>query len=180
MARHDNQKVLENGFAEAFRMFEDTVVNSLIASMQQMFAELPQKIEYSGFTGQTQTSYMGGVYIGGRLRYLVTEKAWTRHPVRGKMPKDATWFLANPYEGKDKLRTGHVDITNPSGRATSLAFLQSYNAPSNRICAIVTTGTEYSTFLEEYLHLNVLTQTKIDAPKILDMNWKKIDKAQSL
>ena len=176
MARHDNQKVLENGFAEAFRMFEDTVVNSLIASMQQMFAELPQKIGYSGFTGQTMTSYMGGIYLNGRLRYIVTEKAWTRHPVRGKMPKDATWFLANPYEGENKIRHGYVDITNPSGRALSLDFLQSYHAPSNRICAIVTTGTEYSTFLEEYFHKDVLTRTWLDAPKILDMNWKKIDK----
>ena len=171
----DNAKVLENGLAKGFRMIEDVLVGSLISSIQQMFAELPMKIGYLGFTGQTQTSYMAGLYIDGHLRYIVTQKEWTRRPVRGKIPKGKSVFLKNPYEGYARLRNGYVDWDNISGAATSLLFLRSYSAPRNRICIVVTTGTEYSEFLETMFNLDVLTRTFRDAPNILNSNWKKID-----
>lgn len=171
----DNEKVLENGFAKALRMIEDTIVNSLIAAIQQMFAELPTKIGFSGFTGQTQTSYMAGVYVYGSLRYIITEKEWTRNPVHAKIPKGKTVFLANAYEGHNKKRSGMVDIVNDSGRGLSLMFLRSYNAPKNGISIVVTTGTEYSEWIESVARLDVLTRTFKDANRIINRNWKKID-----
>ena len=171
----DNAKTLENGLAKALEMIEDTIVNSLIASLQQMFAELPTKIGYSGFTGQTQTSYMGGVYVYGHLRYIVTEKEWTREPIRRKMPKGARWYLNPAYDGSEKIREGMVDIIDPSGRSLSLDFLRSYKANNRGIAVVVTTGTEYSEWLETVMRLDVLTRTFMDAPKIINSNWKKID-----
>lgn len=170
----DNEKVLENGLAKGLQIMEDVIVNSLIASLQQMFSELPRKIGYTGFTGQTQTSYMGGVYINGSLRYIITEKEWTKSPVRAKIPKGKRVYLSNPYDGMPRARVGYVDISNPSGRATSLQFLQSYNASRKGLCVVVTTGTEYSEFLETVFNLDVLTRTFKDAPRILNSNWRKI------
>ena len=171
----DNEKVLENGLAKGLQIIEDMIVNSLIASLQDMFSELPRKIGFTGFTGQTQTSYMGGIYINGSLRYIITEKEWTRNPVRGKIPKGKRVYLSNPYDGRPRARQGYVNFSNPSGRATSLSFLKSYHASKKGICVVVTTGTEYSKFLETQFNLDVLTRTFRDAPRILNSNWKKIE-----
>ena len=170
----DNAKVLENGFAKGLRMIQDTLVNSLIASIQQMLAELPTKIGFTGFTGQTQTSYMAGVYVDGSLRYIITEKEWTQRPRRGKIPKDKAVFLKNPYEGTERARIGAVDIGNPSGRATSLQFLESYRANRKELAIVITTGTEYSEYLESVERMDVLSRTYRDARKILNANWKSI------
>lgn len=170
----DNAKVLENGFAKGLEIIQDVLVGSLIKSIQQLFAELPRKKGYTGFTGQTQTSYMGGVYINGSLRYIITEKEWTQPPRRGKVPRGKVAYLPNPYEGRERAVKGQVDIGEPSGRLTSLHFLQGYNAPKKCLCVVITTGTEYSEYLEDIMNVDVLTRTFLDAPKVLESNWKKI------
>lgn len=170
----DNAKVLDNGFAKGLEIIQDHLVGSLIKSIQVLFSELPRKKGYTGFTGQTQTSYMGGVYIHGALRYIVTEQEWQKSPVRGKIPKGKHAHLKSPYEGSERTIKGEVDIGEPSGRLTSLHFLQGYNAPRNCLTVVITTGTEYSEFLESVLNMDVLTRTFQDAPKVLNNNWQKI------
>lgn len=170
----DNAKVLDNGFAKALEIIQDNLVSSLIKSIQQLFSELPQKKGYTGFTGQTQTSYMGGIYIHGSLRYIITEKEWSKPPVRGKVPKGKHVYLRHPYEGTERGVTGQVDIGEPSGRLTSLHFLQGYNAPRNCLTVVITTGTEYSEYLESIMNMDVLTRTFQDAPKVMNSHWQKI------
>lgn len=170
----DNFKTLEHGFIKGKQIMEDYLVNSLISSVQEMLRELPMLIGFVGFTGNTQTSYMAGVYIRGMLRYIVKEKEWTANPVRGKIPYKSTVFLENPYEGRPRLRHGYVRIRDFSGSSLSQKFLQSYKAPKKGLAIVVTTGTEYSEFLEQMFNLNVLTATFQRAPTILNKNWKKI------
>lgn len=170
----DNAKVLDNGFAKGLEIIQDYLVNSLIKSVKQLLDELPRKKGYFGFTGQTQTSYMGGIYINGNLRYIIGQQVWTVRPRRGKIPKGKNVFLRYPYEGEERAVRGEVDITNPSGRQTSLNFLQSYNAQQKGLTVVITTGTEYSEFLETVKGMDVLTRTFMDAPKVLNSNWKPI------
>lgn len=170
----DNAKALENGFAKGLEIIQDTLVGSLIKSIQQLFTELPRKKGFSGFTGQTQTSYMGGVYVNGHLRYIVTQSAWTKLPVRGKVPRGKSVHLKSPYEGPERTIHGEADIGEPSGRLTSLHFLQGFDAPRHGLTVVITTGTEYSEFIEDVLELDVLTRTFRDAPKVLNNNWRKI------
>ena len=40
---------------------------------------------------------------------------------------------------------------------------------------MMTTGTEYSLYIEQAMSLDVLTNTFNDAPRIIERNWKKID-----
>lgn len=171
---NDNAKVLDNGFARGIEIIQDYLVNSLIKSVRQLLDELPRKKGYFGFTGQTQTSYMGGIYINGNLRYIIGQQVWTVRPRRGKVPKGKNVFLRYPYEGEERAVRGEVDITNPSGRQTSLNFLQSYNAQQKGLTVVITTGTEYSEFLETIKGMDVLTRTFMDAPKVLNSNWKPI------
>ena len=171
---NDNAKVLDNGFARGIEIIQDYLVNSLIKSVRQLLDELPRKKGYFGFTGQTQTSYMGGIYINGNLRYIIGQQVWIVRPRRGKVPKGKNVFLRYPYEGEERAVRGEVDITNPSGRQTSLNFLQSYNAQQKGLTVVITTGTEYSEFLETIKGMDVLTRTFMDAPKVLNSNWKPI------
>ena len=170
----DNAKVLDNGFAKGLEMIQDHLVNSLIQSVKQLLDELPRKKGYFGFTGQTQTSYMGGVYVNGSLRYIIGQQVWTIRPRRGKIPKGKTAFLKNPYEGEERAVIGAVDISNPSGRQTSINFLQGYKAQAKGLTVVITTGTEYSEFIETIKGMDVLSRTRYDAPKVLNSNWKPI------
>jgi hypothetical protein len=53
-------------------------------------------------------------------------------------------------------------------------FLENYRAPRNRICSVMTTGTEYSEYIEEVRHLDVLTGTYEAAKGILAKGFKPI------
>jgi len=69
---------------------------------------------------------------------------------------------------------GHVDVNNEYGPDTSLRFLRVYMAPAKGIALVMTTGTEYSEFLEEMFNLDVLTRTFLDAPRIIASNWRSV------
>lgn len=170
----DNAKTLENGFANGYRMIEDVLYNNLINAADKLLVRVSTNRQFMGFTGNTQTSYMAGVYIGGRLAGIVYQNNWNEPTRRMKIPKGKTVYLSSPYEGHPRAVTGRVDIGENHGMQTSLRFLESYRAPRKSIALVLTTGTEYSEYIETVQHLDVLTNTYKDAPRILEMNWKKI------
>ena len=178
----DNAKTLENGFAKGLRMIEDVIYNSLwgaAVSLLRYVGEIhgPAHQGWSGFTGNTQLSYMCGIYQNGRLVGVVNQDNWRKPPVMSKIkgPK----FLMNPYEGNKRgLPTKNwsvIPTDGDFGYNTSLNFLKGYKAPKNKMCLVMTTGTEYSEYIETVQHLDVLTDTFTKAPEKINMNWKKID-----
>jgi hypothetical protein len=57
----------------------------------------------------------------------------------------------------------------------SLRQLEEYKAPRKGLALMMTTGTEYSVYIEQAMSLDVLTNTFKDAARIINQNWKKID-----
>lgn len=171
----DNAKTLENGFAEAYRMIEDVLYNSLMDAADKLLLRADTNRQFVGFTGNTQTSYMAGVYMYGRLQGIVYQRTSTQPTRRMKIPKGKTVYLSNPYEGNPRAVKGMVDIYENHGLQTSLKFLQGYKSSPKGIGIVITTGTEYSEYIESVRHLDVLTNTFKDAARIIDQNWKKID-----
>lgn len=169
-----NERTLENGFAKAYRIIEDTLYNSLSDAAEKLLVRASTNRQFIGFTGNTQTSYMAGIYVGGRLAGIVYQQNWTAPPVRAKIPKGKTIFLQYPYEGRERGVTGRVDIGEPFGAETSLKFLQNHKVPSKSVGLVLTTGTEYSEYIESVQRLDVLTNTFGDAARILDASWRKI------
>lgn len=172
---NDNEKTLENGFAKAYRMIEDVLYNSFMDAAERLLVRANTNRQFVGFTGNTQTSYMAGVYIDGRLAGIVEQRENSQPPRRVKIRKGQTVYLTNPYEGWPRAVKGMVDTYDNYGTQTSLKFLQGYKAPPKCISIVVTTGTEYSEYIEQVRHLDVLTNTYRDAARIIDQNWKKID-----
>lgn len=171
---HDNAKTLKDGLTKGMRMIEQSFRDSLHYAAVELIHRALQSKGYVGFTGNTQTSYACGIYVNGNLVEAVSAQNDMEAPVRHKIRNGKTVFLKHPYEGVPRARTGAVDVDGKYGAETSLSFLNNYHAPRGRICIVMTTGTEYSEYLESVHNLNVLTLTWLDAAKVLEKNWRKI------
>ena len=170
----DNKKVLNDGFAKGLAMIETSFMVALHnASVELVHTALFNR-EYQGFTGNTQTSYTCGVFLNGKLVDVVNSGESLPKPVRHKIPFGKTVFLKIPYEGNPRARHGYVKTNRNYGSETALKFINSYKAPRKGIALVMTTGTEYSEFLEQEAGLDVLTKTFKDAPTILAKNWRPI------
>lgn len=128
-----------------------------------------------------------GVKIQPVSRILVNQQRYTKHPIPVhltetdddgvvtserwviKVEKNRFGWIAHPYEGEARSVFGMVDVNNMTGEETSRKNLFKYNFEGRKpyIAIVVTTGTEYSEFLEEYRHLDVLSGAYYDAPDIL-------------
>lgn len=170
----DNAKVLENGFAEGMRRIEDAIFNSLADAADALLLRVSTTRQFVGFTGNTQTSYACGVYMNGRLVHVSVQNNWSEPPRRMKVQKGRVVYLTNPYEGRARRVVGMVDIEEEYGLSLSLKQLEEYKAPKKGIALMMTTGTEYSVYIEQAMHLDVLTNCFMEAPAIIERNWKRI------
>jgi len=171
----DNAKTLENGFAKGYRMIEDVLFNSLADAADKLLVRAATNRQFVGFTGNTQTSYACGVYVNGRLEHVSVQQNWGMPPKRMKVRRGQVVYLSNPYEGHPRAVKGAVDIETDYGLELSLRQIEQYKAPKKGIALMMTTGTEYSVYIEQAMSLDVLTNTFKDAKRILDASWKKID-----
>lgn len=172
---HDNAKILENGFAKGLRMIEDVLFNSLANAADALLVRAATNRQFIGFTGNTQTSYAVGVYVNGGLSHVSVQHNWSEPPRRMKVRKGKVVFMGDPYEGQPRAVKGQVDIVENHGLTLSLKQLEEYKAPKKGLALMMTTGTEYSVYIEQAMSLDVLTNTFKDAARIIDRNWKKID-----
>lgn len=170
----DNAKVLENGFAEGMRRIEDAIFNSLADAADALLLRVSTTRQFVGFTGNTQTSYACGVYMNGRLVHVSVQSNWSEPPRRMKVQKGRVVYLTNPYEGRARRVVGMVDIEEEYGLSLSLKQLEEYKAPKKGIALMMTTGTEYSVYIEQSMSLDVLTNVFKEAPAIIERNWKKV------
>lgn len=132
--------------------------------------------EYMAFTGNTLTSYSCGIYKNGRLVYVVSSGDNLRKPVHKKVKLRKRVFLKRPYEGPGRAVVGAVNVNDKSGQYTAEDFLDSYkDVPKKGFAIVMTTGTEYSEYLENVVKLNVLSNTYRKAGEILMNSIKPID-----
>ena len=151
------------------------VYDLLVKVCDGLLEDAGRSKEFIGFTGNTQTSYSCGLYVDGRLSYYVSQDMWTKSPVRKKIPKGVTVYLKHPYEGMPRSVKGRVDVDNLYGKDSAFQFLKSFkDAPKKGFAIVMTTGTEYSVYIETAHKLNVLTETWQNAHTILLNNMKPI------
>lgn len=117
--------------------------------------------EYTSFTGNTLTSLAFGVYENNQLTDVVFISG-VGAPVHAKIQEGQRKWLYFPYEGDARFVLGSVEIEDAWGDETSIKTLQAL-CPKGGNGIIVTTGTEYSTFLEQVKDLNVLSNTFLKA-----------------
>ena len=148
-ARKQIQRVLQNALKDAFA--------SAVAQYAPRVVEMADdNREFTQFTGNTVSSYMAGVYKDGTLFNAFTPEG--RGAAYPKVQKDETVYLSNPVEGMARSVKGTVDIVTDYGEELSREVL-AQQSPQGGTGMVVTTGTEYSQYLEKVHGLDVLTDT---------------------
>lgn len=137
--------------------FRQAAVNLLVDAMGRK--------EFGDLTGNTLTSYVAGIYENGILYNTITllDVAYLEHPVLEKLSNDDGIVQIERYDD------GHIVTINTSsfvntdkrfGVETAKDFLVKYTPPNPKgFSLVITTGTEYSEYIEETRKLNVLTET---------------------
>lgn len=168
------------GYKEARKRFDklakEHVLDILTRTCFSLINDALESKGYMGFTGNTQTSYTCGIYLGGKLTYLLSAGNKLKAPVSKKVRKGKWKHLHTPYEGDSRSVHGEVETDNKYGQQTAVDFLKRYkDVPKKGFAIVMTTGTEYSVYLEKTLDLTVLGTTYLRAGKILMNHVKPID-----
>ena len=156
----NNKAALDKGFKKAKQVIFAHLYGQCIRLCDSLVSDALSKREFQSFTGNTITSFACGIYIDGVLNHVVASGENMSAPVHAKIQKGETVYLSNPYEGRARKVTGRVDIAyDMSGMETSIRILQGFSSNAKGLSIIMTTGTEYSTYLESVHNLNVLSDT---------------------
>ena len=152
-----NKSALDKGFKKAKEIIFGHLFDQCVRLCDALVNDAVQKKEFQSFTGNTVTSFACGIYIDGVLNYMVASGENMAAPVHAKVQKGEYVYLKNPYEGKPRGVKGKVDIVyDDNGMDSSFRILQRLKA-NKGLSIIMTTGTEYSIYLESVYHLNVLS-----------------------
>lgn len=160
----DNKTALNNGFKKAKQIIYGHLFAQCVKLCNELVNDAVNKREFQSFTGNTITSFACGIYEDGKLKHLVASGENMQAPVHAKVQKGELVYLTNPYEGVPRGTIGKVDIVyNMSGMETSYRILEGIPVQNKGLSIVMTTGTEYSTYLESAYHLNVLSDTAKDS-----------------
>ena len=194
-AKLTNEEVLTKGLRKARAAIIMYIVNQLVPLCKELLAKAVERRDFIGFSGNTQTSYMCLIYVDASVAAMVTEggvrmfqsaktfvrqSKFTKPPLRvriknkdgsmseaTKVPHESRGYLENPYEGKKRSVYGMVDVNQKTGEETSKEILNEYVIKKDHIAIVMTTGTEYSEYLEELHHVDVLSGTYVAAFSIV-------------
>lgn len=156
-----NSKVLSDAFNKVEELVREQMRMRFINAGFKFLYHAWENREFQSFTGNTITSYAIGVYENGTLFDMYLSVDGMIRPLMRKIGEDNLVYLERPYEGDERAVRGRVDVDNEYGYEESRNFLQNYRPKTKGYVLVVTTGTEYSEYLENELELNVLTDTQL-------------------
>lgn len=171
MNTKSNKKAWMKGLQIAKEKMHFVVLRRLAEYGEILLDDAKFKAEYRSFTGNTITSLAFGLYENTLLQDVVFISG-LKAPVHIKVQKGEFVYLTDPYEGEARGVRGKVDIYDDTGEETSIRTLQGL-CPKGGNGIIITTGTEYSTFLENFYNLNVLSDTFLEAKNNALMDMKQ-------
>lgn len=172
MSKSNNKQVLANGFAAFGKAINQYMIDSLTDAAEELLVAVAKNRTFVGFTGNTQTSYACGVYVNGTCQNIILQSNWLEPPRRLKVRHGELVYLENPYEWIPRAVRGSVDVYNEFGQDTSVRFLLEHKCPKDGWGLVITTGTEYSEFLETIYGYDVLTATAEEAYSIISKSFK--------
>lgn len=157
MTAKSNKEAFMRGLRIAKEKIRFVLLRRLSEYGQELLEDARFRKEYTSFTGNTLTSLAFGVYENSSLTDVVFISG-VDAPIHAKVQEGKTLFLKSPYEGEARAVKGRVPISDAWGYETSEKTLKGL-CPKGGNGIIVTTGTEYSTFLEQTKDMNVLSDT---------------------
>lgn len=165
-----NKETFRNALKVALEKANRYLVGRLAEFGEELLADAQFRKKYTSFTGNTLTSLAFGVYEEGSLTDIIFISG-VKAPVHAKIRNGETVYLDDPYEGEPRTVKGEVDVQDAWGDETSISTLNALR-PKRGNGIIITTGTEYSEFLEFKRGLNVLSDTEMYA-RMYGLSWMK-------
>lgn len=163
--------------SDYFKRLSDIVYEKLYPRFRQaainLIVDATSSKEHGDLTGNTITSFTAGVYKDGSLYNVINVMDVTGidTPTRTKLSNDMGMVTVERYDDRELVTvdTSTMVATDKKyGFDTARSFLMGYSPKFSKGWSIVvTTGTEYSEFIEEVRKLNVLTETFLWSDKIL-------------
>ena len=169
----DNITAFRNGMKQARDKIMRKVADRLFEAGQRLIEVAWKEKQFTGFTGNTQTSIAIGVYIDGHLTAYQTGLKNQRSPIRKKIQYHQRVYLKHPYEGSPRGVQGQVILTEEFGIDSSMRFLNYYRPKvSKGVGMVMVVGTEYAEFINGGA-LGPLTSAYNASPSIV---WQTIEK----
>ena len=168
----DIEKQFSDGIDHINNILNKSQLEGLIELGRRLVSDvLPSQARYDNLTGNTVTSYAFGIYNNGRMIYFGTNNL--KSPIRNKL-RIGENFTGVSYDGVFKDFTANIDTDGGYGKDTSYQFLKDYRPNTREFAMVITTGTEYSQYLENKRHINVLTNSKAVLPDEFSKSFKPI------
>jgi len=171
-------------FDKGIAKLESAMREQLLTALEKTAIDLLKNAElarkYHSLTGNTLTSYMVGLYEDGKLASTISimDVSNLKSPTRNKLSQGEG--RVKYFEDYDTGRMVTVRRENllktdeGYGMDTSLAFLSSFSPDGKGYSMVFTTGTEYSTFIENVKGFNILTETMLQTANISLSNLKSV------
>lgn len=174
-----NKQSWEQGKVILDNLLRQRVLLALYQLGYSLIRDAEFQKEYRNLTGNTVTSLSFGLFVDGMFSEIITLDK--EAPLRTKLKKGDILTNFVDYDGRFRRRFyANEDTDGGYGYDTVLQFYRGYKIPSKyKYAIVVATGTEYSTYLENELNLNVLTDTALKAQssgyKMFVSSFKKIE-----
>lgn len=142
----DNAHTITQGLAHARQLIRQRL-SSRLSSIGRKIGEreLGSK-EYSGFTGNAQTSYQSQVWSDGKKIAEWNSGDSQPDPIRPKIEEGDTVTLSEPYEGAPRSVRGKVEIEHPWG-AMTLDAIERDKPDSDFLAIRLAVGVEYNDYI---------------------------------
>ena len=98
MSRAQNNRVLQKGFDDFSKAINKYVIDSLTDAAEELLVAVVRNRTFTGFTGNTQTSYACGVYVNGSCQNIILQQNWMESPRRLKIQYGELVFLKKPAQ----------------------------------------------------------------------------------
>lgn len=161
MLKNTMKKQVEDIAKALFDSLPDYILNEMNKFGLHIVNDMALKNKtFKDLTGQTQDSYSYAVYYEGVMMSIGNTTS-SKNPIRRKFRKGEVQTNFNDVDGvwRDRFE-GVIETDGGYGSVSALNFLQSYT-PIKKYELVVTTGTEYSVYLERNRDLDVLSDTKL-------------------
>lgn len=154
-----NHEILKRGF-DALRSMQYRMTLDALHDLGEWIIKYAQEhFEEYNWTFNTRDSYGYAIFYNGQLL------------------DGPTFGEQYAITGTESIEEGWPVMTDRRfGVVKSKEFIETYAAPSKGWCIVITTGTEYSEYLESVRHIDVLTNVRdeFNHPMVLDLVFAKL------
>lgn len=166
MSNDRNAQTIEQGLTKARQAIMKELANQLDSFGEDIAHSVFKEKPYTGFTGNSQTSYTSQVWIDGVPFTEYCTGDFQRYPVHEKIEFGEALFLEEPYEGSPRTVSGKADIEHSYSSQTIDAIRMQKQKIDKGVAMRMSVGVEYNNFIgdpigEMYKMIDSIDFTKL-------------------